>query len=70
MVIGYGRFENYDPNTDVDSNELSLITLGAALRDVGNNHKVTAAVVLSDNKAADIKDTIFQIMWQFVFKTK
>ncbi|MCB0283791.1 MAG: hypothetical protein KDF60_14495 [Calditrichaeota bacterium] len=64
------RFENYDPNTDVDTNELSFITLGAALRDIGNNHKVTAAIVLADNKATDFQDTIFQVMWQFVFKTK
>lgn len=65
-----GRYEIYDPNTDVDTNELSLITLGATLRDVGNNHRVTAAIVLSDNKATDVQDTIFQLVWQFLFKTK
>ncbi len=66
-----GRYEIYDPNTDVDSDELSLITLGAALREFGNNnHRVTAAIVLSTNDATKVDDTIFQLIWQFVFKTK
>jgi hypothetical protein len=73
MIELLGRYENYDRNTDNDDDALTLITLGAALRDIGNNHKVTAALVLSSQEIAGgdtYSDTIFQIMWQFVFKTK
>ncbi|KAA3617366.1 MAG: hypothetical protein D8M58_02710 [Calditrichaeota bacterium] len=67
-----GRFENYDPNTDFDDDGLSLITVGAAYNKFDNtsNNRVVAAIVLPTNEGSDLDDMGFQVMWQFLFKTK
>jgi len=67
-----GRYEKFDPNTDSDDDAISIITLGAAIQEFEDtkNHRVAAALVFPTNEDSDVDDIGFQIMWQFLFKTK
>jgi hypothetical protein len=67
-----GRFENYDPNIDIGSDDINIITIGAALYEFEDtkNHRIAAAFVMPTETGTDLEDLNFKLMWQFLFKTK
>lgn len=64
-----GRFETYDPDTDVDENAINFITLGVVFKEFSGkvNHKLTGAVVLPSEQGTSVDNTTAYAMWQLVF---
>jgi predicted porin len=64
-----GRFETYDPNTDVDEDGVNFITLGVVYKEFAGkvNHKLTTAIVLPSEQGTSVDNTTVYAMWQLVF---
>ncbi|MCB0731517.1 MAG: hypothetical protein KDC88_10825 [Ignavibacteriae bacterium] len=79
VFAGYGfaknweavaRYENYDHNTDVDDNEITLITLGATysvFETKWTAGKLTGAYVLQQEAGTEIDNNVIQLVMQLVF---
>ncbi|MCB9066518.1 MAG: hypothetical protein H6629_01730 [Calditrichae bacterium] len=64
-----GRFETFDPNTDVDEDGVNDITAGFVYKQFSGkvNHKLTAAIVIPSEQGESVKNTAFYTVWQIVF---
>jgi predicted porin len=69
-VEAVARYENYDPNTDLDKNEQSLLTIGATYSvypSKWTTGKITAAYTIISETGNAVDNNVFQIVMQLVF---
>ncbi len=64
------RFESFDPNTDLEKNEQSFLTIGATYSIFPrkwNAAKITAAYMFKNESGIELDNNVFQLVMQVVF---
>lgn len=65
-----GRYERFDPNTDVSNNEGTIVTIAASYSFFAAKWaaaKITAAYVLPNENPVNIDNNVFYVMYQLAF---